>query len=345
MSAVLTVMGKDLSSYVTDWGEIEDIKEVLLAKTQLFSGEHSVTLSSPKGEFNPYRAGSLFYGKAYFQSPATIYEDGELVFDGLLKAVKVDKATRSVTLMLENYLSIPTARLVNRAVAPGVNAVSEALAILDDAGLEAIIDRASFLTAASRSGGATVDTDFVDSNTTVLSAVQSLTELASVSVFVRNGLIQAKAVEPYQGSGSGLRATIDTSNVAGFGSMEEALDHIKNVVMVEYQGGSITLRDQASITRCKGQELDASLSFSSGSIIISNLASARIYGEAFLQRTSTLRRTLSVEGSNDLRSVRIGDRHPVTDAYYGLNAEPFEVIETHRAIQKKTINLVLASLR
>lgn len=347
MVATLTVMGVDVSSYVTDWGEIEDIKEVLLARTQLFSGEHSVVVSSPRGEFNPYRAGSLFYGKAYFQSPATIHEDGELVFDGLLKAVKVDKSTRTVVLLMENYLSIPTARLVRREAKTGVNAVSEALGILEDAGLSERVDRNSFAVAAAKSVSATINTDFSDdTNTTVLAAVQALTELASVSLYVRNGIIRAKAVEPYQGDKSGLRFLLDNSNLVNVGVMEEAFDNIKNVVKVDYTGNaSLTLRDNESIKRCKGQEMDAALSYGSGTIVIANQASANFYGLAFLQRTSILRRTLNLDGANSLRGIRIGDRHPVTDAYLGLDNEPFEVIETHRAIQSKTINLTLASLR
>lgn len=342
--ATLTVMGVDVSAYVTDWGEIEDIKEVLLAKTQLFSGEHSIKLSNPNGEFSPFKSGSLFYGKQYFQSEVTIEEDGELVFDGLLKSVEVSKSGRDTRLLLENYLSIPTSRLTELSALDS-NPTLAALGILQGAGLRDRVNEASFLSASAKTAGATIDINFAGTTTTVLSAVQDLCELASVALYVRNGVITAKAVEPYQGNNSSLRFPINTSNTVMVEKVEEAFENVKNVVVVTYSGGSATYTDPSSITFCRGQRLEASLNYGSGSIVIGNAASAAIYGAAFLERAAVLRRKISVTGSDDLRMVRVGDRHPITDSYFGFDNEPAEVIETRRSIQTKTINLVFATLR
>ena len=347
MAAVLTVMGQDVSAYVTDWGEVEDIKEVLLASTQLFTGQVTLELSNFDGRFAPFRSNSLFYQKPYFQSNVTLYEDGELLFAGILKAVNVSKATRMATLTVENIFTAPTNQLAT-LVQAGVNPVVGALAVLTAGGLGSVTDTNSFLAAAAASSaaGAVVDVDFASKNTSILSAVQKLCELAAVSVFIRNGLITAQAVKPYQGNSAGLRFPLNEANVVDFGELQEAYDNLTNVVNVAY-GASllVTVRDPDSINRYQGYENEVKLSYAvGGAISIPDLASATYFGGVYLQRSSTLKYTFEINGADELKGIRIGDRHPVTEAYYGLAAKAFEVIQTHRPINKKTISLTLATL-
>jgi len=348
MAAVLTVMGSDVSSYVTEWGEVEDVKEVLLVRSQLFTGEHSIVLSNVDGRFSPYKAGSLFYGKAYFQSIVTLTEDGETLFTGLLKQVMLNKADRTCTLKVENYFTILTTQVAS-LVATSVGPMAAALSILETAGMAELVDRNSFVAAAAdaASAGAVVSVDFTDSNQTALAAIQDLADLASVAIYVRGGIIQARPFQAYQGSSAGLRYPIDSTVQVDVGALGDAYDNLKNVVTFEYSTSStLVLRDEPSIRRYQGYENAVKLSYNTGqSIVISDLASASYFARKYLDRCSTLRRTLELVGSNELRNIRIGDRHPVTDSHYGLSSEPFEVIETHRQIQAKTISLTLATLR
>lgn len=346
--ATLTLMGQDVSSYVTEWGEVEDIKEVLLVRSQLFTGEHTVVLSNHDGRFSPFRAGSLLYGKAYFQSKVELTEDGETLFYGLLKQVQLSNNNRTASLKVENVFTILTTSLAS-LVQSGVSPMTACLSMIEEAGLGEYVDRNSFVSAAAgaTAAGATVDVDFSDSNRTVLAAVQDLAELAGVAVYVRGATIYARPFQPYQGSSAGLRFPIQADNTVEIGSLEQAADNLKNVVTVDYSASSsITLTDEQSIRRYQGYRSEVRLSYNTGSeIAIANSVSATYFGNKYLERASTLRCTLEVVGADTLRSVRIGDRHPVTDDHYGLSSEPFEVIETHRAIREKTISLTLASLR
>lgn len=346
MAAALTVMGVDVSSYVTEWGEVEDVKEILLVRSQLFTGEHSITLSNVDGRFSPFRAGSLFYGKAYFQSTVTLTENGDPLFTGLLKSVSLDGNAKTCTLKVENYFTVLAATLTD-LVAPSVNPVIAALSIIEAVGLSEFVDRNSFIAAASGMDGMTVNVDFSTSNTTALAAIQNLADLASVAVYIRGGIIQARPFQPYQGGSAGLRFPISASLVVEMGALTDEPDSLKNVVTFTYgASGELTLRDDASIRRYQGFENEIRLSYATGDPIeIADAATASFFASRYLARSSTLPRTLDVVGGDELRSVRIGDRHPVTDDHYGLSSEPFEVIETHRQIQAKTITLTLVNLR
>lgn len=348
MSVVFTVMGQDISSYVKDWGEVEDIKEVLLSKAQLFTSEHDVVLSGHDGRFNPYRSGSMFYKKPYYQSPVTLTEDGEVLFTGFLKSAKPNKSARTVTLTIRNYLAAATDRLTSYTQT-GINPVTAALAMLDAAGLSDLVNRASFTTAsqAATIAGATVNVDYSSSSVAVIAAVQDLCDLAAVTVVVKEGLITAIADTPYQGSQSGLRAAIDSSNIVSIGEMQDAFNSVTNSVTLKYAtSSSLTFVDQDSIDASNGHESQIELDYRTGqSIAIANSTSASYFGKLYLSRTKRLRSTIEINGSDILRGVRIGDRHPVTDEWLGLDSEPFEVIETHRKIRKRNITLILATLR
>ena len=48
-----TLLGLDLTDYVTSWGKIEEVKEILLAKSDLFTGQMDLVLDNSKGIFSP----------------------------------------------------------------------------------------------------------------------------------------------------------------------------------------------------------------------------------------------------------------------------------------------------
>lgn len=342
--ASLLVMGVDVSDYVTDWGEVEDVKEILLVRSQLFTGEHSIKLSNIDGRFSPYQAGSLFYGKAYFQSTVSLTEDGVPLFVGLLKSVSLDGNSRICTLKVENYFSVLATTLTS-LVQTSVKPMLAALSIIEAAGMLEFADRNSFVAAAADEEA--VDIDFSESSTTALAAIQNLADLSSVAVYVRGGIIQARPFQPYQGGSAGLRFPITAAVVAEMGALTDEPDSLKNVVTFVYSASSeLTIQDDASIRRYQGYQNEVRLSYATGEpIVIGSLATASHFATRYLSRSATLRRTLEIVGGNELRGIRIGDRHPVTDDHYGLSAEPFEVIETHRQIQAKTITITLASLR
>lgn len=348
MAFSFKVLDQELQPYVTTWGEIEHVKDVLLAKTQLFVGSHSVTLGNQDGRFSPKVSGSLFKGRNYLNAKGVITDSstGEVLFRGLISSITLDKSRRTATVDMNNFLSIPTSQNITRTDT-GANPVGLILSILKNAGLTAYIDNNSFLAAAgpAAAAGATVNTAWTG-NITVLSAIQALSELAAVSVFLQNDKIYCRPYVAYSGTNSQMRYEIKASNVINFNSLTDATSAFKTQVTVTYSTAStLTLTNAAALAQNNAVISGFQITGITGSpIVIPNLVSATYFGNLYLSRASLLRRELQIDGDNTLAPIRIGDRHPVTDTFLGFSNEPFEVIETHRKLDDNTTSLVLASL-
>ena len=101
------VMGQELAPFVTDWGQVEEIKEVNLAVSTLFMGTHDITLANDTGQFSPMKAKGLFNGRSMQLKQADLSLDGTNLFSGLIRNVSPDSASRTVKISAENVFTRP----------------------------------------------------------------------------------------------------------------------------------------------------------------------------------------------------------------------------------------------
>jgi hypothetical protein len=349
MSRSFKLFDLELAPYVVDWGEIEEIKEVLLSESQLFVGEHQIVLNNQDSRFSPANPASPFYGRNIQNVVGLLDSNENALFKGFVKDLQLDYHEGTCTVVMENAFTQPTDALLVHTDASPVNPVSVMVAILQSAGVGAYLDLGSFSAAAgpSLAAGAVVTTLFSSgSNVSVLSAIQALGQLASVSVFVSDGIIRARAFTPYSGDNSGLRFPIDASTVRNFSQANKAYDNFRNSVTVQYGGSSlfVSLKNNMAIRK---QGIERSFQFSTANgnqVAVPDANSALFFATTFLQRAAPLRDVITLDGGPELQSVNIGDRHPITAPRWGWNGAPFEVIETHQHINENGVSLTLASL-
>lgn len=342
------VSGVELASYVTDWANISETKEVLLAKATLFTGELELVLANPDGRFSPDKEGSLFYGRNVFNIEAQVLADGRTVFQGFLKDVVPSSQSKTATFRLENIFSKPAETIVPEMSESSVNPVAAMIAMIKEAGLEDLADIPSFLAAAgpSQAAGATIDLDIQPgSNLTLLNGLQQLSELASVAVFVRGGFIRARAFVPYQGSEAGLRQELGPAQVRTFRERTTAYTNFNNRVVVNYGASSkLELQDSVSIGLTKVTRTFEFNTAEGQPISVPDLVSARFFGQTYLARASTPPTVVVLEVGEDLLDVEIGDRFPVTCPNWGMVRKAFELIDTDRELQFGAAGLTLRSL-
>jgi hypothetical protein len=344
MSRAFTILDEDVSSSVVDWGSIEEIKEVLLVTAELFSSSHTVVLDNSDRKFS--LDSGLFGGRNPLNSPCVITENGQILFQGLCRAFSLSKADRKATITIENYLSPLTAQVATK-VQTGANPASVALALLLDAGLADVVDTFSFYAAAGvyTQNDAVISVDFAGSSTTVLAAIQKISQLASLAVYMSFGKIRAKAFVPYQGSSVGLRQPLTVANVVSMDAFEAQPDVLKNAVTIKYGAASeLTVTDPESIIRNRGTFGYKFDTQTGGEISVADEASARFFANLFLARASTLRYTLTIKGDSRLGTPALGHRHAITDTQLGIADRAFEVIEIHRAINSDSVELLLATI-
>lgn len=342
------VSGVELAKYVTDWANISETKEVLLAKATLFTGELELVLSNAAGQFSPEKEGSLFYARNIFNIEATVTIDGQNVFQGFLKDVAPDNGSKTATFKMENIFSKPAETVLPEMTESDVNPVAAMISMITEAGLEDLADIPSFLAAAgpSNAAGAVVDLNIsAGSNTTLMNGLQQLSELASVSVFVRGGLIRARAFRLYQGDESGLRQVLNPAMVRNFRSLTTAYTNFNNKVVVNYGASSkFEMQDSLSIGLTKVTRAFEFNTATGQPIAVPDLVSAQYFAQTFLQRAAAPPRVAVLEVGVDLLGVEIGDRFPVTCPNWGLVRSPYELIDTDREVQQGSATLTLRSL-
>jgi hypothetical protein len=345
----LIVLGVELGPYVINWAQIEQVKEVLLARTTLFTGELEINLSNARGQFSPEKRGSLFFGKNLFNIDAVIRVDGRVAFQGLLKDPKVNHGDRTVTLVMQNIMSKPADSILPALTISAGNPASVMLEAMALGGLLDLVDVGSFLAAGapSREAGAVIDVNIAaGSNVSVLNLLQQISDLASISVFVNAGLIQAKAVTTYPGGESGLRQELNADVVRDFKERNTASDNFNNEVVVYYGGSqeSYTARDERSIGITK---ITRTLPFATltGSLVaVPDLASAVYFAATALARASTPPVVVTLEVGKEFIQANIGDRFPVTASNWGMVRKPFELIEKHLSLMSESVDMTLRSI-
>ena len=342
----LNVLGVELGDYVTNWNQVDDTKDLLLAQTQLFAGSGQVTLAGSDAMFSPYAPTSLFYGRPMLNQLAVISLDGVVVYNGLIKSINMDGQQRTVTLNMENYFSKPTS-IIASLVASNANPTAAMASLFQNAGLSNYLDLSSFNAAGAgaSAAGATIGVSYSGtSSTSLLSAIQSISQLSSISVYVSGGLIRAKLWTPYQGNGAGIKGTIDSSLAREWTDFTQAFDNLNNSVTIGYGASStVTLQNTASIA-ANGITVNFPFSTNTGSLTVPNLTSAQYFGNLFLARASTLRSVVQVECGLEMQSAQLGDRYFVTSPNLGMTKVPMEIIETHLKIMDDGIALKLTTI-
>ncbi len=347
MTRQFTILGQDVSAYVYDWGSVDDVKDMLLAQTQLFAGQYQIKLLRGDTLFSPYAKGSLFYGRPLLNQPATLTLNGQVAYNGLLKSVDIDGTTRQATLTMENYLSKPTSIIAN-LTANGANPATAMLSILTAAGLSLYVDTNSFESAGSgaSAAGATINVAYLPTKTTtVLAALQAISQLCSITVFVQNGLIRARTWTPYEGNGSGIKWTIDQNAARTWKTLTQAYDNLNNSVTIGYgASSSVALQDTASIARYQITNTFPFSTNTGGELAVPDLVSAQYFGQLFLDRASTVRGVVEVDAGPSLIDAELGDRVYLTAPNLGMTLVPAEIIETHRSPLDNGIALKLATI-
>ncbi len=349
MGMLVIFMGVDITARVVSFGETEDVKEVLLAKATLTSSEYLLTLRNDDGVFSPYTDNSMVRGRSYYGKNLTVTWDGFSIFDGPVRNMIPDPEAKTVEVTAQSKLSDAATMNVS-GTATGVNAVEAAMGLIVAAGLGDLVDVASFTQAAgpAKAAGATVDYSFDhESNTTVLAMLNLVSDLASVSFFERNGLITARAFQPYQGNEAGLRFVIDTSNGRSWGTLEGQPTNYFNTATCIYtllpENGTYTETDQTSLNLF-GSRKKVGRTLGTDQLLAHDLASAKFFTAQFLARSSTPRTVLPIACGPEFLSTKLGERHPITYARFGFVRRPFEVIRIGRIRDKREIQLYLASL-
>jgi hypothetical protein len=346
LTRVARFMGQDVTNLVTSWGNIEQIKDVLLVNATFMTGEHSIELLNRRGAFSPGAGSSLTAGVNWYNQLLEILVDGRTVYQGYVKNITTNNTLTSAKIVSENIFKQPSETTIALS-GIGQNPADVMLAIALMGADPSLVDMQSFQQAGgpARAAGATIDYNFPSgSNVTVLSALQQIGALASISCFVLNNRITARAFKPYQGGGSDLQFTLQDSFVREWGDFGFDVSSFNNRVTVGFTGpGSITLNDLESQ---KINNIVRGFAFpSTGSVVSSNLTSARFFGTLYLQRASLRRGVLPVAGGREFKDVSIGDRFPVTNPRLGLVNFPMEAIEVHGDLDHEEFELHLAQLQ
>lgn len=338
---------QDITAYVLDWGELDEIQSVLLAQPQLFVGQVTVKVDNTAGLFSPGNPSSPLFGQVELNQPVTLWLNGDQVFGGLLKDSEPDNDSKTADLVMENQFSSLAAALAVWTQA-GANPAQAILAMLKAGGFGALVDEASFQVAAGLAldAGATVDLDYRQTDQVYLmQAVNDISGLAGLSVFVHNNIIQCAVFRPYQGDGSDLRQTLSAPYVRSWGTRQTAYNTFYNRVTVAYGSASTyTANDLVSQALTKSVSA-ASFSTNTGQpLSVPDLPSAKYFAGLYLSRASAVREKFTVFCGIEFADAVIGYRYPVDNPYWGFDQKAFVVIETDRTLSDNGIKLTLASL-
>ncbi len=336
----------ELAAYVTDWGQVEEVKDVLLAQSQLFTAQHTLTLANADNRFSPKNEQSPFYGRHLQLAEATLSINGPPLYQGFVRSIEPDHASRTVKILTQNSFTVPAN--ANLVLTTSGNPAAVIQSIFETVGLGSKLDLPSFASAGggASAASATISINYIaGSNTTALAAVQAICSLCSFSCFVQSGLIRLRAWQPYQGNLSGIKYQITSTQVYDFSALSDAYTNLSNSVTVNYSTAStVTLQNTQSI-HDNGITVNTQFNaITTQALSVPDLASANYFGQLFLDRASTLRQQGSFTAGPALQDLHIGDRITVAAPNWGTDPIAFEVIETHLTIETNSMEVVCATI-
>ncbi len=340
------ILGQELAPYVVDWGTTEETKEVLLAQSQLFMGQHVAVLANENGRFTPLKAKSLFFGRGTQQIRADLAVDGSNLFSGFVKGIDPSSSSRTVTVTAQNVFTVPANSVV--VLSTTANPAYVMRVILENAGLSEFIDPVSFAAAGSgaAAAGATITVNYpAGGSTTALGAIQAISSLCSLSCYVQGGLIRLRAWRPYQGSNEGVKYKILPKHTRDFGELKDCPSNLVNSVTITY-GASLTF-SQVDVESVKRNKVTVPQNFSAATgelICVPDLASASYFSNLFLARASTLKRQGGLMCGPELVGAHIGDRVTVAAPAWSTDPLAMEILETHHAVDSDGVELVCVTI-
>ncbi len=346
MAIRAVLLGVDISPFVTSWGRLEQIKDILLTQATFLTTEMTIQLSNINGFLNPKGAGSLVAGLDHYNGSIEIFKDEKSVYQGLVQDILPNTTTKTVSIVSENVLRKAAETDVNAQA----TAANPALAMLDFARLaipESAILASTFEQAASGSAeaGATINYDFKEGdNITIMQAIQLVSDISSISVFVKDNKVIARPFIPFQGNEAGLKFEINDAIAREWGPLSYDNSSFNNRVSVGFPTDQFfTLTDEESVRRNGGDPRKFEFP-ADEKVVATNLTSAQFFARIYLRRAAKRRRKLTLAGGRELNGSVIGDRFPVTVPDLGLNRFPMEAIEVNQTLDSDEIELGLAEI-
>lgn len=355
------LLGLELAPFVQNWGQIEEVKEILMAQAQLFTAQHTLKVSNADNRFTPGNPASPLYGRNLQLLPVTLSVGSSNLYSGLLRSVTLDHASRVASILTENAFTVAANYFVNLTTSGNPASIIES--ILNQAGLQPYVDPISFASAQAGflANGATIGINYVTSGaisssngisgTTALSAIQAISSMCSLSCYVQGGLIRLQAYRPYQKNLSTVKWQITPEYVYDFSTLEYAYQSLSNSVNVGYGASSnLYVRNYASILANnvvpggRTSEVNTQLDGTAGNAVtVPNLASAQYFADQFLARASVLHRQGSLTCGRELVAAQIGDRCSILAPNWGNAPIVAEIIETHYSIASESVELVVVT--
>ncbi len=340
------VFDLELAPYVTDWGQVEEVKDVLLAQAQLFTSQHTLVLANADGRFSPYINKGLFNGRNTQLASCNLSVDGIPLFNGFIRSIEPDQGSRTVNIVSENAFTVPANSTIELTTSG--NPASVIQTILENVGLGPYIDLNSFAAAGSgaSAAGATISVNYVaGSGTTALAAIQSISALCSLSCFVQAGLIRLTAFQPYQGDLAGIKYQVTSAIAYDFKNLTDAYTNLSNSVTILYGSSSTLNLSNAASIKANGINTNTQFQAQTSTVLaMPDLASATYFGNLFLDRASTLRKVGHFTAGPEMVGAHIGDRITVLAPNWGTSAIAFEIIETHLTVASNSVEIVCATI-
>lgn len=344
--------GYDISQYVTSWGNLEQVRELMLATPQVFTSEVSLSVYNFNNFLSP--AGqSLMKGLTWFNTILELKVYGYTLFKGLLidLPVKLDDYTVEIkarsfmnVLATRNFSGTGTSNPGDLLFAIVNSAIPQTNSTVDNAtDYSKYVDYNSLLLAGAdtREAGATIKYEF-SGNDTCLSAIQKISELCSIEVYLYGFQIVARpfrAIDP----NINVKAELLNDFVQEWQSLESNFLSFYNRVTVGYPtSNTLTLNDYDS-QRTNKNIIDYAFD-ETAAVAAADYASAEFFGNLFLSRNSKRRAKLNVLGKSDYYQLTTGDRLSVTQPQLGYVQKPFEIVEVHHDLDNKGYQLSLVEL-
>lgn len=339
------LFGIDITNYVQTWGTLERLKNMILGQDTIFSSEHSLEVANLKGWANLAGPGSVMKGVDWSGKDIIINFGGNVAFKGIVIDIKPDPSKRTATIVAQNVLKKPAESIFTRT-APRQNPALAALAALRTCMSDDEIDVRSFQSAGARysSAGAFVDLAFeVDAGTTVLQALQSLTNLASFAIVENGGVASCQPFFPYQGDEAGLRWEVTDALVRSWSTEERDETAYTNRVAVGYPTNLTAILDDLESQRTNANIRDFQFP-ATGDVVASDLVSARFFGKLYLSRASLKRTKIGASVGHQAYDAMLGDRHPVSPSGTGRERLPMEAIGVTQDLDANATSMSFAQL-
>ncbi len=336
INRILNILDVNVGSYVTDWGNFQDQKQLLLASSNMFVSSISITVENTSGQFSPSSPLGLFSGQIVYGVPAEVIFDNLTVFTGFVVDVQENAATKTATIIIENVLTKP-ANLNVILSGNSFNPVSLVQSILETANITNI-NQNSFTSVAAQyaSADAEVNCNFqATDQITVLSAVNSIAQLAGFTVYSYGTTLTCVPGIP----NDSFKSIISGNMVKNWGEKNYSYENYANQVTFPVGSGTLTVNVTNPSLPIKNY------SFSSSNVSVSGQSSAQYFANLFLERNKEIRTEINLDVDDSLfPDIQLGDIYAVSNPlWYQMNI-PYEVLEVNRKPADFTIGLKMASM-